>query len=492
MSAEEAPGQKRRCFPEILDLIFRLSDGAWRMLLYVANVTQVSQLQFAALSTHTIISAAKSVLQRCVPSLIGPAGMDIVLMEEGLLRKRVESVSVSPAGPSTSADSTGPSSSTSAERCTNDASGGVERLHHPTASRALWNIPALNTGSAMLIRSPHRKVFQLHFDSCTDTVTRNVVEIHKSELLVSSSSKVCLLISIFLQKRPAVKVTTVKPQGFITSNMALNRTYRSSGEMEDPLALLVNSEQAKSERINDVGAGSAMLIRSPHRKVFQLHFDSCTDTATRKVVEIHKSELLVSSSSKVCLLISIFLQKRPAVKVTTVKPQGFITSNMALNRTYRSSEEMEDPLALLVNSEQAESERINDVSICDVTSPGASPPPSSKAGSETVRDTLENRSTSSQETSSSSSSPLNDREPEVVRKRSHGLHFFVGRKAPFISFGQKKSTKAGPAGVESGNHQADSGNHQQSPQRESTAAPFKKTRKRLSRMFSAVCKALPN
>ncbi|KAL6486777.1 hypothetical protein MHYP_G00034040 [Metynnis hypsauchen] len=267
MSGEENPGQKRRCFPEILDLIFRLSDGAWRMLLYVANVTQVSQLQFAALSTHTIISAAKSVLQRCVPSLIGPAGMDIVLMEEGLLRKRVESVSVSPAGLSTSADSIGPSSSTSAERCTNDASGGIECLHHTTASCALWNIPALNTGSAMLIR---------------------------------------------------------------------------------------------------------------------------------------------------------------------------------------------------------------------------------KAGSETVRDTLENCSTSSQETSSSSSSPLNDREPEVVRKRSHGLHFFVGRKAPFISFGQKKSTKAGPAGVDSGNHQADSGNHQQSPQRESTAAPFKKTRKRLSRMFSAVCKALPN
>ncbi|KAL6464119.1 hypothetical protein MHYP_G00285100 [Metynnis hypsauchen] len=325
MSGEEAPGQKRRCFPEILDLVFRLSDGAWRMLLYVANVTQVSQLQFAALSTRTIISAAKSVLQRCVPSLIGPAGMDIVLMEEGLLRKRVESESVSPAGPSTSADSTGPSSSTSAERCTNDASGGIERLHHPTASHALWNIPALNTGSAMLIRT--------------------------------------------------------------------------SGEMEDPLALLVNSEQAESERINDV-------------------------------------------------------------------------------------------------------------SVCDVTSPGASPPPSSKAGSETVRDTLENRSTSSQETSSSSSSLLDGREPEVVSKRSCGLCFFGGRKAPFISFGQKKSTKAGPAGVESTNHQADSGNHQSDSgnhqsdsgsqlscaalQTESTAKPFRKARKRLSRMFSAVRKALPN
>ena len=27
MSGEEAPGQKLRCFPEILDLVFRLSDG---------------------------------------------------------------------------------------------------------------------------------------------------------------------------------------------------------------------------------------------------------------------------------------------------------------------------------------------------------------------------------------------------------------------------------------------------------------------------------
>ncbi|KAL7840519.1 hypothetical protein AOLI_G00258420 [Acnodon oligacanthus] len=92
--------------------------------------------------------------------------------------------------------------------------------------------------------------------------------------------------------------------------------------------------------------------------------------------------------------------------------------------------------------------------------------------------------------SSSSSSPLNDREPEDVRKKSCGFHFFVSRKAPFISFGQKKSTNAGPAGMESINDQSDSGNHQQSLQRESTAMPFKKVN--VSRMFSVVCKALPN
>ncbi|KAL7869788.1 hypothetical protein AOLI_G00137760 [Acnodon oligacanthus] len=139
---------------------------------------------------------------------------------------------------------------------------------------------------------------------------------------------------------------------------------------------------------------------------------------------------------------------------------------MALSLTYRTSGETEDPLVLLVNSEQHESERISDVSVCDITSPGASPPPSSKVARKKVRDTLENHSTSSQETSSSISSPLNDPEPEVM------------------------STKAAPAGVESRNSQSDSGNHQQSLQREYAA--FRKARKHLSQMFSAVCKALPN
>ena len=97
----------------------------------------------------------------------------------------------------------------------------------------------------------------------------------------------------------------------------------------------------------------------------------------------------------------------------------------ALSPTFRTSAGMEDLLAwFVVISEQADSERTDDVSVRDVTSPGVSLIPSSKAGSETVRDTLENRSTSSQETSSSSSSPLNDREPEAVRKKSHGFHFF--------------------------------------------------------------------
>ncbi|KAL6464120.1 hypothetical protein MHYP_G00285110 [Metynnis hypsauchen] len=382
MSGEEAPGQERRCFPEILDLVFRLSDGAWRMLLYVANVTQVSQLQFAALSTHTIISAAKSVLQRCVPSLIGPAGMDIVLMEEGLLWKRVESESVSPAGPSTSADSTGPSSSTSAERSSVDQSDGT-----------------------------------------CDAVEDFLREVMEKSICKLTSSKASPL-----------------PGNWKTSSSPLTKEMLNLLEVSPS-----NSEE-------DLFAG--------------LESREYLQTKTPKAVEEKIRELKEGADTS---------SETPESLVA--QPVHIVTSR----ETTANHVSQRDDLAISCTND---------------------------AGSETVRDTLENRSTSSQETSSSSSSPLDGREPEVVRKRSRGLRFFGGRKAPFISFGQKKSTKAGPAGVESTNHQADSGNHQSDSgnhqsdsgsqlscaalQRESTAKPFRKARKRLSRMFSAVRKALPN
>ena len=91
----------------------------------------------------------------------------------------------------------------------NDVSGGINRLHHPTASRAVWNIPTLNTGSAVLIPSSHRTVspiFQLYFDSCTDTVTMKVVELHKSELLLSSSSNVSPPSSVFLHNHTGTRL----------------------------------------------------------------------------------------------------------------------------------------------------------------------------------------------------------------------------------------------------------------------------------------------
>ena len=63
----------------------------------------------------------------------------------------------------------------------------------------------------------------------------------------------------------------------------------------------------------------------------------------------------------------------------------FEAQNNILYKTLRltcmTSGEMEDPLALLVNSEQAGSERIHNISEHDIKSPATSPTPSSKAGS---------------------------------------------------------------------------------------------------------------
>ncbi|KAL6464117.1 hypothetical protein MHYP_G00285080 [Metynnis hypsauchen] len=661
MSGEEAPGQKRRCFPEILDLVFRLSDGALRTVMTDLS-NEVSQLQFAALGTHTVISAAKSVLQRCVPTLIGPAGMETALLEEENLRKRTEPES---------ADSTGPSSSTSAERssvdqsdgtcdavedflrevmeksickltsskasplpgnwktssspltkemlnllevspsnseedlfaglesreylqtktpkaveekirelkegadtssetpeslvaqpvhivssrettanhvsqrddlaisCTNDVSG----LHHQSASRAVWNIPALNTGSTALIRSPRwtvSPIFQLHFNSCMNAITMKVVQIHKSELLLSSSSNVSLLNSMFFPKQPVVGVSTVMPQRFITEagEAASGATSHEEDIVFEELGSapqIVGITQPQFHQRQHLTSNEMLrchgheLTRSTFNYVRNrtgpLHIWKCSSEPLWISNDLLRDPLQVSSvqvTEFMNLDVSSFIpassggtDPSASLMVLDQDVQGTSasveaqekTSNTALSLTYRTSGEMEDPLALLLNCEQAKSERMEDIFAGDMSLAG-SPNPPIKAGSETVRDTLANRSTSSQETSSSSSSPLNGREPEAVRKRSRGLRFFGGRKAPFISFGQKKSTKAGPAGVESTNHQADSGNHQSdsgnhqsdsgsqlscsAQQRESTVTPFRKARKRLSRFFSAVCKALPN
>ncbi|KAL7852863.1 hypothetical protein SRHO_G00186480 [Serrasalmus rhombeus] len=67
------------------------------------------------------------------------------------------------------------------------------------------------------------------------------------------------------------------------------------------------------------------------------------------------------------------------------------------------------------------------------------------------------------------------------------------QSAPFISSGQKKSTKVCPAGEMSDSGQcASSSGNQNSSQRESTGRPFRKTRRRLSRILASVRRALPN
>ncbi|XP_036445964.1 uncharacterized protein LOC118821459 [Colossoma macropomum] len=163
-----------------------------------------------------------------------------------------------------------------------------------------------------------------------------------------------------------------------------------------------------------------------------------------------------------------------------------------------SQSRIEDPLLLLVDSEQTKPERSQDVSPLDFKSPAVSPTTSSRAGSTMAKETLDNHIISSKdyETYSSSSSPLNDHRssdpnPVAVKKSSRGFHFILCKKAPVFSPGVKKSSKVCPAGMMSDHHQStsSSGNLQKSEQRESA---FRKTRKRLSRIFTAIRKALPN
>ncbi|KAL6485916.1 hypothetical protein MHYP_G00053080 [Metynnis hypsauchen] len=57
---------------------------------------------------------------------------------------------------------------------------------------------------------------------------------------------------------------------------------------------------------------------------FQLNLDSCADEVICKVVELFKSELLLSSSSTVSLHVSTSLPEWPTVKLKTVKPEDFL------------------------------------------------------------------------------------------------------------------------------------------------------------------------
>ncbi|KAL7832310.1 hypothetical protein AOLI_G00298580 [Acnodon oligacanthus] len=540
MIVEEAPGQEPKRCPAILDLVFYLSDGPWRMLTNVSS--EVSKLQLPSRCTNAVVSVAKSAVETCVPALTRALGMQTDLLED-------ESEPISLSGESSPTNYTAPSSRSSAERSSvdpadricdtaenavsavneemeksicnvsssepspkassskseenlsagfksredsshpseplvaqlvhiaksrettakrvsrrfrsfymsyaNDVSGGMKRIYHPTTARAVCSTPALQTGSAVLMRSPRRTMTpRLHFslDSCTDVISFKVVELNKRELVLSSSSKTSLHVST-LPRRPAVKVTVVKPKGFLTEAV-----QAVSGD-------IVHEDGTVFE---EVDSASKMMFQNV-------------------------LSLKPGSSGRALTSASLTVLDQDVVGASLRFDAHESSSNECLSLPVRTCGEPADPLALLENSEQAESDSTDDISAHDVKSTGASPTPSIKAGSQTVTDTLENCGISSQETCSSTSSTLSDREAVAVKK-SHRLNFFKGKKAPVVRLGQKKSTKACPAGVESKIPQpaSDSGAHQESLRRESTVTPFKKTRRRLSRMFSAVRKALPN
>ncbi|KAL7832316.1 hypothetical protein AOLI_G00298640 [Acnodon oligacanthus] len=536
MIVEEAPGQEPKRCPAILDLVFYLSDGPWRMLTNVSS--EVSKLQLPSRCTNAVVSVAKSAVETCVPALTRALGMQTDLLED-------ESEPISLSGESSPTTYTAPSSGSSAEqssvdpadricdtaenavsavneemeksicnvassepspkasssKCeenlsagfksqedsshpseplvaqlvhisksrettanrvsrrfrsfyisyTNDVSGGMKRIYHPTTARAVCSTPALHTGSAVLMRSPRRTVtprFQFSLDSCTDVISFKVVELNKRELVLSSSSKTSLHVST-LPRLPAVKVTVVKPKGFLT---------------EAVQAVSGDTVHEDGTVLEEVDSASKMMFQNV-------------------------LSLKPGSSGRALPSASLTVLDQDVVGTSLRFDAQESSSNECLSLPVRTFGEPADPLALLENSEQAESDSTDDISAHDVESTGASPTPSIKAGSHTVTETLENCGISSQETCSSTSSTLSDREAVAVKK-SHRFNFFKGKKAPVVRLGQKKSTKACPAGVESKNHQ--SASEREALRRESTVTPFKKTRRRLSRMFSAVRKALPN
>ncbi|KAL6485961.1 hypothetical protein MHYP_G00053530 [Metynnis hypsauchen] len=173
-----------------------------------------------------------------------------------------------------------------------------------------------------------------------------------------------------------------------------------------------------------------------------------------------------------------------------------------------SQSKMENPSSLLVKSEH--SERNHD-SVLDVKPVGESPTASSTAGTPMVKATLEILSISSKEneTYTSSSSPENesrsvDPAPVAVETSSGGFQFIVPNKAPVINIGIKTSSELCPAVLVSDSHQSPSttgkpfsstsGHLQESSDRKSKVSmtSFRKTRQRLSRIFLAIRRALPN
>ncbi|KAL6488036.1 hypothetical protein MHYP_G00046620 [Metynnis hypsauchen] len=149
----------------------------------------------------------------------------------------------------------------------------------------------------------------------------------------------------------------------------------------------------------------------------------------------------------------------------------------------------DDPLTLLVMPEQKDLKGIQDVSVMDFVSPSHL----KRIASDVARETLENFIISSQEglSSCSSSSPFNDSpvmnpDPVVLKKRPHGFCFNIF----------KKFNKVSPARLLSADHPLNNspGNGEEALQTESKdlMTPFKKVRKRLSRICSSISKALPN
>ncbi|KAL6485963.1 hypothetical protein MHYP_G00053550 [Metynnis hypsauchen] len=257
-------------------------------------------------------------------------------------------------------------------------------------------------------------------------------------------------------------------------------------------SLLTNPEQAPSSLVY-------VFVEDSVKRLLQ-HLLSLNPTSP------HAADLLASSTSSTGKLqgstAGFCFQKSD-------KPTGFSDVKKHFTETLTGSQsKMENPSSLLVKSEH--SERNHD-SVLDVKPVGESPTASSTAGTPMAKETLEILSISSKEneTYTSSSSPENesrsvDPAPVAVETSSGGFQFIVPNKAPVINIGIKTSSELCPAVLVSGSHQSPSttgkpfsstsGHLQESSDRKSKVSmtSFRKTRQRLSRIFSAIHRALPN
>ncbi|MCI4389828.1 hypothetical protein PGIGA_G00103370 [Pangasianodon gigas] len=82
--------QRLKCFRDIMDVVLHLSDEEWKAVTRDMK-KKVTKLEFAALCTKIVTSAASSAIRRLLTPLIESFGIDLILQAKDKLKKRAES-----------------------------------------------------------------------------------------------------------------------------------------------------------------------------------------------------------------------------------------------------------------------------------------------------------------------------------------------------------------------------------------------------------------
>ncbi|XP_034166093.2 uncharacterized protein LOC113528171 [Pangasianodon hypophthalmus] len=82
--------QRLKCFRDIMDVVLHLSDEEWKAVTRDMK-KKVTKLEFAALCTKIVTSAASSAIRRLLTPLIESFGIDLILQAKDKLKKREES-----------------------------------------------------------------------------------------------------------------------------------------------------------------------------------------------------------------------------------------------------------------------------------------------------------------------------------------------------------------------------------------------------------------